>query len=57
MRLAGTAKQYSTKAMPQLMRITLKSGLFMPPFKCQYQAIVMKMFESESSSKVCMRIY
>jgi hypothetical protein len=45
--LAGTAKQYSTKAMPQLATTTSHSGLSVN-FKCPYQANVMKTFEISS---------
>lgn len=54
MRLAGTAKQYSTSAMPQLIRMTSISGLVIPPFKCQYQATVMKRFEMTRRAMVGM---
>src|SRR5436190_23918974 len=56
MRLAGTARQYSKKAMPQLIAITIHSGLAMPPFKCQYQAIVMKQLDSASRATVHMAV-
>lgn len=54
MRLAGTAKQYSTSAMPQLIRMTTTSGLVIPPFRCQYQATVMKRFEMTRRAMVGM---
>ena len=46
-RLAGTAKQYSTKAMPQLATTTSHSGLSVN-FRCPYQANVMKTLEINS---------
>ena len=57
MRLAGTWKQYSKKAMPQLMRITASSGQC-PPRKyrrCPYQAKVMNRLEMVSKTTVFMR--
>jgi len=50
-RLAGTIKQYSKKAMPQLIRITFQSAV---PwcFKCPYQAKVMKVLEITKSIMV-----
>ena len=51
-RLAGTARQYSKNAIPQLMPMTSSSGLFIPPFKCQYQAVVMKIFDMMRSAIV-----
>ena len=47
MRLAGTAKQYSMKAMPQLARIasTMGEDLYL---RCPYQANVMKTLEAKS---------
>jgi hypothetical protein len=47
MRLAGTAKQYSTKAIPQLTNITVTSGTDLN-FRCPYQATVMNRFEQAS---------
>ena len=47
MRLAGTASQYSKKAMPQLIRTTIHSGLA-PNFRWPYQAKVMKTFDRAS---------
>src|SRR5690606_23165968 len=44
MRLAGTAIQYSTRAMPQLTTITSRIGDSLN-FRWPYQAVVMKMFE------------
>jgi hypothetical protein len=44
MRFAGTWKQYSAKAMAQLIRMTLKRGA-LRYFKCPYQAKVIKMLE------------
>src|ERR1700682_6810779 len=44
MRLPGTWKQYSKKAMPQLARMTFQSAS-LRYFKWPYQAKVMKMFE------------
>src|SRR5664279_57175 len=48
-RLAGTAKQYSKKAMPQLARITSHSGRSVN-LRCPYQANVMKTLEHRSSA-------
>src|SRR5450432_3514314 len=47
MRLAGTWKQYSKKAMPQLARITFQSAS-LRYFRCPYHAKVMKIFETVS---------
>src|SRR5689334_3342770 len=46
-RLAGTASQYSKKAMPQLTMMTSGSGLSLN-FRCPYQAKVMKTLEANS---------
>src|SRR6478735_1637944 len=46
-RLAGTASQYSKKAMPQLAMMTSGSGLSLN-FRCPYQANVMKTLEANS---------
>src|SRR6266704_7157552 len=48
MRIAGTWKQYSKKAMPQLTTTTFHSASPRNR-KCPYQATVMKMFEIVSS--------
>src|SRR5690606_8245106 len=48
MRLAGTARQYSMKAIAQLMAITANSEEC-GNFRCPYQANVMKTFEDTSS--------
>src|SRR5690242_13367598 len=53
MRLAGTWKQYSAKAISQLTRITLKRGAWRY-FKCPYQAKVMKILEMVRSNIVVM---
>jgi hypothetical protein len=55
MRFAGTWKQYSTKAIPQLTRITIHKGesLYL---RCPYQAKVMKMFEIVSNKIVCIAL-
>ncbi|MMZ70649.1 hypothetical protein D1872_337440 [compost metagenome] len=47
MRLAGTARQYSKKAMPQLRITTIHNGL-LPNFRCPYQAKVMKTLDKAS---------
>src|SRR5690606_27629662 len=47
-RLAGTIRQYSKNAIPQLTRITANSGEDLY-FRCPYQAKVMKMLEAVSS--------
>src|SRR5215472_4839450 len=51
MRFAGTWKQYSKKAMPQLTRITFHSAS-LRNFRCPYHAIVMKTLEIVSNSIV-----
>src|SRR5262245_59327517 len=53
MRLAGTASVYSKSAMPQLISTTCQSAQSLC-FKCQYQAMVMRTFDAESSSTVAM---
>src|SRR6267378_6891335 len=53
-RLAGTWKQYSKKAIPQLMTITFHSAT-LRYFKCPYQANVIKTFEMVSRRIVRMR--
>src|ERR1700675_2794009 len=55
MRFAGTWKQYSAKAMSQLMTMTLNSGAWRY-FRWPYQAKVMKMLERVRSRIVVMRI-
>src|SRR5688500_4068441 len=54
MRLAGTWKQYSKNAMPQLRNTTIQSGAAFSRSEamCPYQAKVMKTFETISSSAV-----
>ena len=47
MRLAGTARQYSSSAMDQLTRITAHSGCALN-FKCPYHAKVMNTLDSSS---------
>jgi hypothetical protein len=47
MRLAGTWKQYSNSAMPQLARIAIHSGALLY-LRWPYHAKVMKMFETSS---------
>jgi len=49
MRFAGTARQYSTKAIAQLATIARKIGADLN-FRCPYYAIVMKTFEKRSST-------
>src|SRR6185437_2251402 len=53
MRLAGTAKEYSTSAMLQPIRIAASIDRF-GNFNCPYQASVMKMLEIQSSAIVVM---
>ncbi len=48
MRFAGTCRQYSKKAMPQLARMTVISGADLN-FKCPYHAKVIKTFEAVKS--------
>jgi len=45
--LAGTCRQYSKKAIPQLINITSRKAEVLN-FKCPYQAKVMNMLESKS---------
>ena len=45
MRFAGTANQYSRKAMPQLTRTAPQSGAALN-LRCPYQAKVMNTFEA-----------
>src|SRR5271163_2153028 len=52
-RLAGTWKIYSNKAIPQLARITIQSGWSLN-FRCPYQARFIKVFERVSSRIVFM---
>ena len=57
MRLAGTVRQYSKKAMPHEKRMTRISGqsveIFISlSFRCPYQAKVIKMFENTSITTV-----
>src|SRR5260370_32925150 len=54
MRFAGTWKQYSKKAMPQLARITFHNAS-LRYFRWPYQANVIKMFEMVSSKIVLTR--
>jgi hypothetical protein len=49
MRFAGTAKQYSTKAMPQLAKMTRTSGTALY-LRWPYQARVMKRLEQNRSA-------
>ncbi len=49
MRFAGTWKQYSKKAMPQLTTIATMSGLPLSAERCPYQAKLMKMFATTRS--------
>src|SRR5438034_8570661 len=51
MRFAGTWKQYSRNAIPQLARITFQRPS-LRYFKWPYQAKVMKMFEMVSKTMV-----
>jgi hypothetical protein len=53
MRFAGTWKQYSKKAMPQLTRITFQRAE-VRYFRWPYQAKVMKMLEIVSRIMVLM---
>ncbi len=47
-RLPGTCRQYSKKAMPQLTRIAIISGVLLY-FRCPYHAKVMKTLLASSS--------
>lgn len=56
-RLAGTWKQYSNKAMPQLIKIMASKPRFCPQliclnFKCPYHANVIKVFDITKSPMV-----
>src|SRR5215471_20671852 len=53
MRLAGTWKQYSAKAISQLTVMAVSSGT-LRNFRWQYQAIVMNRFEQNRSRTVIM---
>src|SRR6202048_3172957 len=53
MRFAGTWKQYSKKAIPQLTKITFHKASCRY-FKCPYQAKVMKILETVSNNIVRM---
>src|SRR5262245_47520912 len=55
MRLAGTCKQYSKKAIPQLTRIAAIRELCLY-FRCPYQANVMNTLDAISSKMVSMRL-
>ena len=54
--MAGTWKQYSKNAMPQLTTTTFHSGCC-SYFKCPYQAMVMKIFEQIRRKIVHMVIF
>jgi hypothetical protein len=56
MRFAGTWKQYSKKAIPQLTRITFQSAE-VRYFKWPYQANVMKIFEMVRRTIVRTRVF
>ena len=49
MRLAGTWKQYSKNAMPQLATIATKRGLPLSAERCPYQAKLMKTFATTNN--------
>src|ERR1041385_3038064 len=51
MRLAGTSKQYSKKAIPQLMSVTFHNGTFWY-FKWPYHAKVIKILERIKNTMV-----
>src|SRR4030095_5987621 len=54
-RLAGTWKQYSMNAMPQLARTAMTSGRVPRFFRCAYQAKVMKTFAATRRRTVLIR--
>lgn len=57
-RFAGTWRQYSKKAIPQLARITIHSGLSLKR-RCPYQAVFIKAFDrikSPTDFKMLLRI-
>jgi hypothetical protein len=51
MRLAGTCRQYSKKAMPQLIKITFHKATLVN-FRWPYQAKVIKMLEPSNNRTV-----
>src|SRR5882724_333897 len=55
MRFAGTWKQYSKKAIPQLTKITFHKAS-LRYFKCPYQANVMKTLETVNRRMVRTRV-
>src|ERR1700745_856678 len=55
-RLAGTWKQYSKKAISQLTSVSFHSGTFWY-FKWPYHAAVMKMLEKSSKTIVIIRFF
>jgi hypothetical protein len=46
--LAGTAKQYSGKAISHEIRMNPTNGMVAGAFKCQYHATVMNTFEANN---------
>src|SRR6476620_9789306 len=56
MRLAGTWKQYSKKAMPQLIIVTFHNGTFWY-LRCPYHAKVIKILEISSRRMVIMSVF
>lgn len=50
-RFAGTCKQYSKKAIPQLITMTKNNGEDLY-FKCPYHAKVIKIFEQTNKKMV-----
>jgi hypothetical protein len=55
-RLAGTWKQDSTKAIPQLSTIVTHKDES-SYFECPYQAKVMKMLDTVSKTVLCMDLF
>src|SRR4030095_11461729 len=53
-RLAGTVRQYSRNAIPQLITIAFHREIFVS-LKCQYQAVVIKTFETISKPIVLIK--
>ncbi len=53
-RLAGTARQYSTRAINQDTKMAFHNGHVWPYLRCPYQAKVMKTLEKNSKAIVRM---
>ena len=53
-RFAGTVRQYSRNAIPQLITIAFHKGIFVS-LKCQYHAVVIKIFDMNSKPIVLIK--